>query len=434
MGRHLLWRKAIITLIIALISETNLFAETKKRPIAYREKSDYQIAKSFYHHNWPKYYTIDIRIQTHPIIREEIKRMLTGYNKKDLQISLLRAQDYWHYIETRLADYKAPWELIYLPIVESHYDIYAVSVSGATGLWQFMQNSMHPWLKKNDWMDERRDFFKSTDAAIEKLIYNKKVTKDWLLAVAAYNAGLGKITRTIKDSNKQSYFELIDSNLLSSQTKHYVARLIAVSYIMSNKAKLGIPVNWPETVEWRTIETEKPVMLSLLADRCKIPQAEMEKANAELSLGISPPGHRIKVKAKYYDIVKTIINNKDIPLINVYIHTVRSGDTLSELARDYQVPLSLIYLYNPKQNPQKIKIGTKLIIPLISGNIKEKNNSIPANIKWITHTVEKGETLWAISRKYASKVEWISQANNITINSIIKPGMKLKIPIPKDEE
>ncbi|MEM5948800.1 LysM peptidoglycan-binding domain-containing protein [Spirochaetia bacterium 38H-sp] len=421
----------MITLIFFALVAGNSFSENKKNPVFYRTKNVEKHKEDIYHHNWPKYYSINI--PNHQLIQQEIKRLSQGYNKKDLELSIIHSEEYWHYIETMLVKYKAPWELIYLPIVESHYNIYAVSSSGATGLWQFMLNSIHPWMTINQWMDERRDFFKSTEAAIEKLLYNKEITGDWLLAVAAYNAGLGKISRIISSSSTRDYFQLTDNRLLPYQTQYYVARLIAVTYILSNKTKFDISIRWPDAVEWKSLETKKPIMLNLLAKACNIPTHELRKANAELILGISPPGHIIKIKKQYYETAKNIIENHNIPLMDIKIHTIKTGETLSKLSKDYGVPLSLIYLYNPDKDPRKIQIGSSIIIPLVGNKILDKKSSMPQNIVWTEHIVKNGETLWGISRLYSTKVEWISEANNIGINSIIKPGMNLKIPVPKVE-
>ena len=104
-----------------------------------------------------------------------------------MQRSLL----YRDFILDLLDTYQIPKELLFLPVIESGYSEYAVSKSGATGIWQFMENSMKPLLKKSTWFDDRRDGWKSTDMAILKLTENYKTFGDWALALAAYNCGAG---------------------------------------------------------------------------------------------------------------------------------------------------------------------------------------------------------------------------------------------------
>lgn len=144
------------------------------------------------------------------------------------------------YIRAKLKSKKMPMILQYLPVVESSYKTTAVSVSGATGLWQFMENSVHPFLKITEYYDERLDPWKETDAAIAKLTDNYKMFNDWALALAAYNMGAGALKRVLKEHPHKTYWDLVNEELLPKQTADYVPKLVAIADIIDNADFYGL--------------------------------------------------------------------------------------------------------------------------------------------------------------------------------------------------
>ena len=156
--------------------------------------------------------------------REEIEKFRRQYLEpkwtKVLYDALENAIDYRLYVRKALLDAQMPPELEYLPIVESNYKTNAKSKSGALGLWQFMENSVKPFLTLNDYVDERLDPWKETDAALKKLKENYNIFGDWLIAIAAYNCGAGAMTRAIaklsKDDEKD-FWTLCDKKLIPAQ-------------------------------------------------------------------------------------------------------------------------------------------------------------------------------------------------------------------------
>ena len=141
--------------------------------------------------------------------RAEIERFRKQYLDpkwtKVLYDALENAIDYRLYIRKALADAELPPELEYLPIVESNYKTNAKSRSGALGLWQFMTNSVRPFLTLNDYVDERLDPWKETDAAIKKLKENYAIFGDWFLAIGAYNCGAGAMTRALAKAEEKDF-------------------------------------------------------------------------------------------------------------------------------------------------------------------------------------------------------------------------------------
>lgn len=175
-----------------------------------------------------------------PLTKKYRDNYLTDAGRKWLREVLYNSAPYRPYIRAQLKKRRLPMILQYLPIVESDYKVHAVSKSGAAGMWQFMENSMSPYLKKNYWYDERFDPWKETDAALSKLADNYKMFGDWSFALAAYNMGAGAISRTIKEHPGKTYWNLAENGDIRSQTAMYVPKLLAVADIIENAEYYGL--------------------------------------------------------------------------------------------------------------------------------------------------------------------------------------------------
>jgi membrane-bound lytic murein transglycosylase D len=271
------------------------------------------------------------------------------------------------FIKTRLKENDAPEELLYLPVIESAFVQTVVSRSGAAGLWQFMRNSMAPWLKSTDWVDERLDFWASTEAALAKLQSNYAETKDWPLALAAYNSGLGAVRSVLKKYPGKDYWELSALKALKTETLSYVPKLLAVYYIASNPRRNGFESFWPAWVEWDRITIGRQADLNILAELAGIDAGALRQANAELRYNTTPPdpAYQLKVRAETKELLSQAIAQSEQPLVRSYIHIITSGDTVYGLSRSYGVPAEHIFEANPGLEERALQIGHRLLIPAL---------------------------------------------------------------------
>ena len=294
---------------------------------------------------------------------------------------LENAMEYRLYVRKAVQDNEVPEILEYLPVVESNYKTNAKSRSGAIGMWQFMANSVWPFLTLNDYVDERLDPWKSTDAALKKLQDNYKQFDDWFLAIAAYNCGMGALNRTIKkakasapEDTKIDFWYLLDHNLLPSQTANYVPKLIAIADLAINSRYYGIDLPSHEE-EFEILENEKN-------------------------------------------------GNFD------YV-TVNKAYSLSQLAQEMRMETSTIKRLNPSyvmgmtHPAKKSEIRLPLGMKQSALDALEKIEPIEFPIKY---TVSAGDSLWSISRRYKVTVQAICDLNNIEENAILKIGKILYIP------
>jgi membrane-bound lytic murein transglycosylase D len=366
---------------------------------------------------------------------------LTDDGKKWLAAIMTRAKPFLAYIEERVRFYGLPDELAFLPVVESEFSPRNISKSGAAGLWQFMRNSIAGYgMRVDDWVDERRDFMKSTDGALRKLADNYAAFGDWNLALAAYNCGDGAIARLVAKAKKAGvdpvdYWELRKRGLLKSETASYVPKFLAVASILRYPGRNGLALDWDEPAEWATVEPGRPVDLKLLSDQAGIPLPVLREANPELRYGVTPPsrGYLLKVPQSAVDAVRTVVNDPSRKLVRYYLHTVRSGDTLSEIARRYGAPMPAIVDSNPGLKPDRIMLGQVVVVPALKDAPPPEPEAATGDVPDFvgTYIVAKGDTLWSISLRYEVQPELLAERNGLGLSSVIHEGMNLRVPMLK---
>jgi membrane-bound lytic murein transglycosylase D len=350
---------------------------------------------------------------------------------------MARGGPYLAFIRREIEKRGLPPELLYLPVIESAFLPAAKSVSGAAGLWQFMKNSIGPFdMKVNDWMDERLDFWKSTQGALRKLEDNYRQLGDWPLALAAYNAGLGAVRQIINRTGTKDYWELSEKKHFKTETVHYVPKLLAVAAILSDPRRYGIEPLWPEDPRWTRVPVDRQADLDILAEAAGIDGESLKAANRELYYGITPPGggYFLKVRAGEEAAVKEVLERTDIALTRYYFHTIQYGDTLSELAVHYGVSVVQINDANPGLRERYLQIGRRIRIPAVrdAGPYKRAGSG-EADIPVFegNHLVKQGETLWSIALAYDVDPEVLAAANGIGLEDTLRVGKSLKTPIIK---
>jgi membrane-bound lytic murein transglycosylase D len=214
-----------------------------------------------------------------------------------LSTTLERGEPYMAFIRREIEKRGLPTELIYLPVLESEFFVRAKSRSGAVGIWQFMTNSVHPYMEIDDYVDERYDFWKSTEAALSKLESNYRQFGDWALALAAYNMGAGAVSRAIKQTGEQDYWKLADMGALKPDTVQYVPKFLAIAEIIANPRQYGLDVPWHGDLRWARVDVPGNLRMDTLAAYAGLDPVELCFWNSELLHNVTPPwGHTIKVQ------------------------------------------------------------------------------------------------------------------------------------------
>ena len=227
------------------------------------------------------------------ITHDYVARYLTKFGKESLYKILDNGEKYRLFVREEIKKRNLPPILEFLPVVESEYKATAKSRSGAKGLWQFMENSMRPFLKKDDWIDERLDPWKSTEAALSKLEDNYRVLKDWTLAIGAYNCGLGAMRRALGKSKEKTFWAVSEQKLIPEETINYVPKLLSIAEIIGNSEEYRISIPIPnEKIRYNDfayVNTDSEISLEWLASELRLDFETLKSLNTELLKDTTPP-------------------------------------------------------------------------------------------------------------------------------------------------
>ncbi|MGL1863308.1 MAG: LysM peptidoglycan-binding domain-containing protein [Pseudodesulfovibrio sp.] len=382
---------------------------------------------------------------------KEVERYFNYFNhkaRKTMVRWLERSQPYLPYVRRVFTQYGLPQDLVLLPFVESGYNVRAYSWAGAGGMWQFMKGTgRHYGLTADWWIDERRDPYKATDAAARHLRDLHDRFGDWYLALAAYNAGTGKISRALKLSGSDDFFELTEKNRklsrrvrLKTETKHYVPKFIAISKIFQNLDTLGFkPVSWDMEVEIVRVKVPGGSDLLALAKSGGMTWDEFHKYNPAYRRQVSPPHMDTTAYlpvAKADTMMAYLADPGSRPYAGYTRHRVRSGDSWWRISRRYHVPVSVLKKVNNTRS-NNLRPGQYVMVPgnaasrtvtaasSKSSRSSSKTRAIAA--KRGNYVVRSGDTLWSISQKFGTTVNTLKRSNGLR-SSRLKIGQKIYIP------
>jgi len=397
-------------------------------------------------------------------VQTEFRRFVHR-SRQIIEIFLLRSQSYMAYTRNVFRERGMPEDLACLAFVESGFNPVAVSRSNAVGMWQFMAPTGRQYgLKQDWWMDERRDPYRATHAAAD---YLSKLYRDfghWHLALAAYNAGEGRIGRALAGTGSKTFFELCEKNCLleekrqiRKETQDYVPRFLAICKIMRNADKLGFKAADPKTCERAAdIPILAPVVglsarpgtdLAALAKGLGMSWKEFANYNPAFHRYITPPDRSTTIYVPQHaeSMAISLLRDKRISGHGWSTYVVAKGDTMTRISRRTGVPVRVLRQFNPKSEP--LKAGAKIRIPGRAGStlLAEADDEVkkpekPAKKQTAkeqkkrnrqsvaTHTVRKGETMSSVARTYGVSLADMRKANAGLNPDSLKAGQKIKLP------
>lgn len=270
-------------------------------------------------------------------------------------------------VEGILTEFNLPLELAFLSLVESGFSTHAVSRAQAVGPWQFIKGTAKAYdLRVDHWIDERRDPVKSTIAAARYLRDLYQLFGSWPLAMAAYNAGEGKVGRALARSQADDFWYLTDTKLIKRETKDYVPRFLAASLIARDPARFGLTVPSHTPVDYEEVIVTHPIHLKAAARAAGVSYEELKALNPELKKDLTPPdpAYHLKVPTGRKDtFLATLATYPAWKRVHALRYQVRRGDTLSRLALRHGVPVTAIREANAMTASEKPKPGDWLLVP-----------------------------------------------------------------------
>jgi membrane-bound lytic murein transglycosylase D len=301
-------------------------------------------------------------------VQFEVERI--AENPRNVEQILQRGAPFLHYILNRVRERGLPSELALLPVIESAFDPFARSPRLATGLWQFVSSTAADFdLQFDTWYDERRDLIAGTNAALDFLTHlHRRFDGDWLLALAAYNAGPARVHRAVRhnrDAGKPIGFW--DLNL-PEETREYLPKLLAMRAVVTAPSDYGVrlPTIRDEPVI-QIVEAHGPLDLGVAARLAGVTLEEMHRLNAGYSRRTVRQDGPIRLivprsaAADFTEKLAALADSERKPWVR---HRIRVGDTLSAIARYYDVPLGRLREFNHLADA-RIFAGDFLIIPVI---------------------------------------------------------------------
>ncbi len=373
-------------------------------------------------------------------VEAEIKRFTTGVEKTFFQHALQRSGRYRPRIVAELKEAGLPEELSWLPLIESGFNVKALSRARALGLWQFIPSTGYKFgLKRDRFIDERMDPDKSTRAAIAYLRELHNIFGDWTTVLAAYNCGEGRVLRVIKTQNVNyldNFWDLYER--LPRETARYVPRFLATLHILSAPEKYGLDLAQIDpALDYETATINRQIHLRDAAKILDVPESMLREMNPELRYKIVPPAtYALKIPVGTSELLLAQIENvrtASLPQPAYVYHRVRSGESLSTIARRYRTSVARIQRANNMRGTL-IRAGKRLKIPgkgYTYASQPARAQGIPSQ-RPAYHVVRRGDSLWNIARKYGTTVKSIQHLNGLSGTRLYK-GQKLQItakPMP----
>jgi len=281
-----------------------------------------------------------------------------------------RSQKYIPLMKNLFKVHGLPEDLVYIAFIESGFDPYAYSRSRASGPWQFISwTGKRYGLKVNWWVDERRDPEKSTLAAAKYLKDLHERFECWYLAAAGYNAGEYKIINAMKRYRTGDFWKLAEYRYLKRETKNYVPQMIAAALIAKDPERYGFTdIEYQEPLRYEKVRVPELTGLFLVAKACETSVEEIKNLNPEFQRGVTPPNedaYEIKIPFGKKDFfLKNFEALQPLEKFQFKTHFVRTGETLSGIARHYRVDLEPFLELNDLKRTSRISKGMTLLIPL----------------------------------------------------------------------
>ena len=436
--KQTLWRFIVFNLMNALLA-TNVYAitnvtgdpiiiiddDTPENVIITDDIFPAKPAESL----WPKI-NAGYKMYTKPSKKglKRIKKYENWYKKRPdyIERMMLRANKYLYFVYQEVKKRNMPMEIALLPMIESAYNPLAKSKAKAVGMWQFIPSTGRLYgLQQDWWRDERKNVIESTDSALDYLERLHDEFGTWELALAAYNAGEGRVGRTQKKNKRNKRPTDFYSLNLPMETRNYVPKLLAIRNIMQNPAKYGIELkDIPFQPYFESVVVPDEIDTELAARLAEISLEEFQLLNAEHKRPIMKSvegAHSILLPVGAVTTFNKNLFAHDQPISSWKVYKPKKGETLKHVAKKFNIDWRVLAKVNQLRSQKRFGKRNILLIP----NTNAIGTSFPSSggiIDYhtiITHRVKSGETLSHISSRYKVGVKAIMEFNELPSSKII---------------
>lgn len=379
-----------------------------------------------------------------PVMNDRVEAQLNWFrrNPEYLERVLLRGQRYLPYITAEIEQRGLPLELALLPVVESAYDPFAYSHGRAAGLWQIIPGTARRFgIRQNWWYDGRRDVIDSTRAALDYLAYLHELMQgDWLLAVASYNSGEGNVQKAVRQNQGKGRPSDFWNLKLSKETSSYVPKLMALVEIVRDPEAFGLTL--PEirnAPQFAATEVGGQLDLALAAEIAGLDMETLYAFNSGFNRWATDPDgpHRLILPIGHVEDFQAALQSvPPAERVRWQRHKIRPGETISEIADQYNTPLASIKSVNGLRG-NTIRAGEYLMIPVAakpladySLSAEQRRNQTQNRSRQgqrIDHIVASGESFWSISQRYGVGMKELAAWNGMAPRDTLSIGQKLVV-------
>jgi membrane-bound lytic murein transglycosylase D len=369
---------------------------------------------------------LNSRSQNQTLDNETLKYINSYLSNPELFNRLLVKGEYFiFFVLEQLENYDLPAELALLPYIESNYDPFSISSSGAMGLWQFMPATARIYgLKDTWWYEQRHDPLISTKAAVRYLAYlHNRFGKNLNYTLSAYNGGPTLLEKQIKLNRRNGKPEDYKSLKLPRQTKEYVPKFKAIVELIVNSEKYNIQLpKFPNQAVLGEVILNGQIEIFAFSEFADLKPEFVYKLNAGFTKWASPPSKTTSFNVPI-ELVDRLNEKKNeftqVNQINWVTHTVSTGDSLWKIAEKFDTEVSALKRVNYLRS-DLLNLNQELLIPL-------SNSQNQTFIPYQAHIVSEGDTLWSLGRKYDLVPRDIAKSNGLKIDSPLQIGKELNI-------
>lgn len=351
-----------------------------------------------------------------------------------------RTEKYLFYVVEEVEKRGMPSEIALLPMIESAYNPQAYSRSHAVGIWQFIPSTgKYFGLEQNWWADHRRDVTAATQAALDYLQKLHGMFGSWDLALAAYNAGEGTVSRAIARNEKAGLPTDYASLNLPLETVQYLPKLQAVKNIVTNPQQYGLNINViPNQPYFAEIDPPYQIDAKLVAQLAEISDEEFALLNPSYKRPIIASknnAHKILLPIDAIDVFKNNLASHDESLTKWSVYNAKRGEDIASIASKFQISLDKLRNINSLPNGKSLTNPLHLLVPATDTSVDAEIDiaqlatqrmQLQTNVEHITHKIKRGETLSTVARKYGTNTRTLMEVNRLK-SSKIKAGQIIKI-------
>jgi membrane-bound lytic murein transglycosylase D len=381
-----------------------------------------------------------------------------GPGRDHMERYLARSSRYLPMMKEVLHKEGLPEDLVYIALIESGFSPAATSSANAVGYWQFIRATGRTYgLQIDPYVDERRDFVRSTEAAASyfKSLYN--LFGSWYLAIASYNVGENRIKNIVMRYHTRDFWEMARNKKLPLETIHYIPKFLAARMIAKEPEKYGFAnIEYQPALDYSEIQLTQTVDLKNMAKEMGIDYVELKDLNPMYRRAIAvdhngrltlrvPKGTEEKATLAA---ANSIVTDRKIFAVaddeDVTFYRIHRGESISAVARKFHISTRRLRSLNGFTSRTRLVAGKKIKVPndsavgmeslqsthrkLTAQNSHDRASRSPSRTAPTVHVVKRGETLLNIARRYRVSLTRLASYNQLSRRSKILVGSRLEIP------